>query len=54
VARRSYVDPRVIEQFERGRTIERAVRRIGSDDLGRSEVRAALERSVVRLLTDRG
>ena len=54
VARRSYVDPRVIEQFERGRTIERAVRRIGSDDLGRPEVRAALERSVVRLLTDRG
>jgi DNA topoisomerase IB len=54
VARRSYVDPQVIEQFERGRAIERAVRRIGSDDLGRPQVRAALERSVVRLLTDRG
>jgi hypothetical protein len=48
------VDPRVIDQFERGRTIERAIRRAGSDDLGRPDVRAALERSVVRLLSDAG
>jgi DNA topoisomerase I len=54
VARNSYVDPRVIDQFERGRTIERAIRRAGSDDLGRPDVRAALERSVVRLLSDAG
>jgi DNA topoisomerase-1 len=52
VARRSYVDPRVVDQYERGRTIERAIRRIGSDDVGRPEVREALERSVVRMLAD--
>jgi DNA topoisomerase IB len=54
VARNSYVDPRVIDQFERGRTIERAIRRAGSDDLGRPDVRATLERSVVRLLSGAG
>ncbi|MFC0624507.1 DNA topoisomerase IB [Kribbella deserti] len=51
VARRSYVDPRVVTQFERGRTIAPAIRRVGSNDLTRPMVRAALERSVVRLLS---
>ena len=54
VARNSYVDPRVIDRFERGRTIERAIRRAGSDALGRPDVRASLERSAVRLLSDAG
>jgi hypothetical protein len=45
VARNSYADPRVIDQFERGRTIERAIRRAGSDNLGRSDVPAALRRT---------
>src|SRR5207248_1478432 len=44
VARSSYVDPRVVEQFEHGRTIAETVRRIG-DDLGDEETRAGLERS---------
>jgi hypothetical protein len=33
---------------------ERAIRRAGSDNLGRPDVRAALERSVVRLPSDAG
>ncbi|WUS69632.1 hypothetical protein OG394_21290 [Kribbella sp. NBC_01245] len=50
VTRRSYVDPRVIYQFERGRTIARAIRRAGSHDLTRPSVHGTLERSVIRLL----
>jgi DNA topoisomerase I len=50
VARRSYIDPKVIEQFEKGHTIERALRRTGSDDLTDPTVRATLERSLTRLL----
>ncbi|MEV5967535.1 DNA topoisomerase IB [Kribbella sp. NPDC051952] len=49
VARASYVDPRVVEQYERGHTIAGAVTRAGTD-LGDAETRAALERSVNRLL----
>ncbi len=52
VARASYVDPRVIERFAEGRTILAALRRVGPDpfdDVGR----AAVERAVVRLITDR-
>ncbi|TWD81451.1 DNA topoisomerase IB [Kribbella amoyensis] len=49
VARASYVDPRVVKQYRRGRTIAAAVRRVGTD-LGDVEVRTALERSVNRLL----
>ncbi|WP_037319583.1 DNA topoisomerase IB [Amycolatopsis orientalis] len=49
VARQSYVDPRVIEAYEKDRTIERAVRRAGkAADPG--EARTILERAVVRLL----
>ncbi|GAA1832553.1 DNA topoisomerase IB [Pseudonocardia ailaonensis] len=48
VARNSYVDPRVIERFEEGRTVLVAVRRGG--DLTDDRQRAAVERSVVRLI----
>lgn len=49
VARNSYVDPRVIEAWERGRTIaaaSRRARRAPSED----ERRAVVERAVLRLL----
>ncbi|TQJ16118.1 DNA topoisomerase IB [Kribbella jejuensis] len=49
VARSSYIDPRVVEQFEHGRTIAETVRRVG-DDLGDEDVRAGVERSVNRIL----
>ncbi|HZX02841.1 DNA topoisomerase IB [Kribbella sp.] len=51
VARSSYVDPRVIEQFEHGRTIASTVRRVG-DDLGDEDARAGLERSVNKVLDE--
>lgn len=51
VARSSYVDPRVVTQYEEGRTITSAVDRHG-DDLNDEDTRAALERSVARLVTD--
>ncbi|GAA3588931.1 DNA topoisomerase IB [Kribbella ginsengisoli] len=50
VARVSYVDPRVIAQYEEGRTIARAISLAGSDNLNRAVVRTQLERSVARLL----
>ena len=50
VARSSYVDPRVVTQYEEGRTIAAAVNRHG-DDLNDEDTREALERSVARLLT---
>lgn len=56
IARSSYVDPRVVEDFEQDRTIERTVDRAGIedlDDLNDPETRAAVERAVVRLLTRR-
>ncbi|GAB3933781.1 DNA topoisomerase IB [Kribbella albertanoniae] len=49
VARASYVDPRVIEQYEHGHTITAAVRRAG-EDLDDPETRASLERATNRLL----
>lgn len=48
VARRSYVDPRVLTAFEEGRTIERALRRAAGKPV--EETRVDLERAVVRLL----
>jgi DNA topoisomerase-1 len=51
VARRSYVDPRVVRAFDEGRTIERALRKAGSADLHGDEARATIERAVYRLLT---
>lgn len=51
VARASYVDPRVLEAGEAGRTVQRALERLNSDDLANPRTRAAIERSVIRLLT---
>jgi DNA topoisomerase-1 len=54
VARSSYVDPRVIDRFEEGRTVLRALQRLenGSSmpDLTDDATRAAVERAVVRLI----
>lgn len=50
VARRSYVDPRVFDAFASGRTIGRALSRIGSNDLSEPQTRVRIERSVIRLL----
>jgi DNA topoisomerase I len=54
VARSSYVDPRVIERFEEGRTVLRALQRLedGSSmpDLTDDATRAAVERAVARLI----
>lgn len=56
VARKSYIDPRVIECYERGTTIERALRRVGGGladvELADDSARLAIERSVVRMLRD--
>jgi DNA topoisomerase I len=56
VARSSYIDPRVLERFERGRTVIAALRRADTDDDGRpmdDDARATLERAVVRLIKGR-
>ncbi|WP_345613600.1 DNA topoisomerase IB [Pseudonocardia adelaidensis] len=53
VARSSYVDPRVIERFEEGRTVLPALRALGNGsgpDLTDDAVRAEVERAVVRLI----
>jgi DNA topoisomerase I len=54
VARNSYVDPRVIERFDEGRTVLRALRSLENGsavpDLTDDATRSALERAVVRLL----
>jgi DNA topoisomerase IB len=58
VARRSYVDSRVVDEFAAGRTIARALarasapdrRRLRQGDLAEVNGRAALERAVIRLL----
>jgi DNA topoisomerase IB len=47
VARRSYVDPRVCQAFQKGRTIEAALGDVKEVD---NEAREALERAVLRLL----
>lgn len=48
VARKSYVDPRVLAEWARGRTVERALRRASGKPF--AEVRHSVERAVVRLL----
>ena len=50
VARKSYVDPRVIECFERGITVPLAQQRAGPGDLADAVVRERLERAVLRML----
>ncbi|MEV0246812.1 DNA topoisomerase IB [Nocardia sp. NPDC050712] len=49
VARESYVDPRVLEAFERGSTISAAVRRAAAADSDQESQRI-VERAVIRLL----
>jgi DNA topoisomerase IB len=51
VARASYVDPRIVDQFAHGRTIAAVIDRVG-DDLEDDETRATVERSVNRLLDE--
>lgn len=48
VARRSYVDPRVLSAFEEGRTIDRALHRVANKPI--EEARPDIERAVIRLL----
>ena len=48
LARSSYVDPRVVEAYEKGRTVSPPKRRYKTDD----EKQAALERAVLRLLRE--
>ncbi|WP_406634240.1 DNA topoisomerase IB [Amycolatopsis sp. WGS_07] len=48
VARRSYVDPRVLREFDRRTTIHRAVRK--ADGLADEELRERIEQAVIRLL----
>lgn len=55
VARASYVDPRLIERFEQGRTVLPVLRRLGgvapsSVNLSDEDVRAGVETAVIRLL----
>ncbi len=51
VARASYVDPRVIDLFEDGVTIDGTLRRLGGEaDRNDLETRAEIERAVLRLL----
>ncbi|MCP2166468.1 DNA topoisomerase IB [Goodfellowiella coeruleoviolacea] len=51
VARRSYVDPRVLRAFAAGRTIRRTLARAGEEGLAGEESRTLIERAVVRLLS---
>jgi DNA topoisomerase IB len=51
VARRSYVDPRVLTAFTEGRTVERALRKAADKPI--EEARPDIERAVVRLLRTR-
>ncbi|MFD3406522.1 DNA topoisomerase IB [Kribbella sp. NPDC058693] len=51
VARSSYVDPRIIDQFAHGRTIAEVINRVG-DDLDDDKTRATVERSVNRILDE--
>ncbi|MBA2738488.1 MAG: DNA topoisomerase IB [Nocardioidaceae bacterium] len=50
VARASYVDPRVIDLFEDGITIESALARLGDDDSSGPATHGAIEEAVQRLL----
>ncbi|GHF82446.1 DNA topoisomerase IB [Amycolatopsis bartoniae] len=53
VAKRSYVDPRVVAAYEEGATVERALRRLGDTGIRGDEDREVLERAVIRLLVKR-
>jgi DNA topoisomerase IB len=51
VARASYVDPRVIDLFEDGHTIEHALTHLGEQTTGGPATHGPIERAVLRLLT---
>lgn len=52
VARASYIDPRVIELYERGVTIEPVLADLAKDrDLGELATRGPAEKAVLKLLT---
>ncbi|MDH2427349.1 DNA topoisomerase IB [Sphaerisporangium sp. TRM90804] len=51
VARASYIDPRVIEAYEKGRTIERALAQLGADAaFGQLATHGGVERAVISLI----
>jgi DNA topoisomerase IB len=51
VARASYVDPRVVEAYEKGRTIARALTELGAEaDFGQLATHGGVERAVISLL----
>ena len=51
VCRASYVDPRVIDQYNNGRTIAGALHRLGDGAaFGQLATQGAVERAVLRLL----
>jgi len=50
VARQSYVDPRVSAAFERGRTVDCAVRRAARQAESPEQSRTIIESAVIRLL----
>jgi DNA topoisomerase I len=52
VARASYIDPRLIERYEEGRTIRDTLDRLGIDDLTDRRVRDAVEGAVLELLDE--
>ncbi|MEV5747086.1 DNA topoisomerase IB [Actinoallomurus sp. NPDC052308] len=55
VARASYIDPRVIELYERGVTIAPILGRLGENgDFGDLATRGPAERAVLKLLTEHG
>ncbi|MEU4539477.1 DNA topoisomerase IB [Streptosporangium sp. NPDC023825] len=54
VARASYIDPRVIDAYARGRTVVRALDRLGADTgFGQPATHGAVERAVLSLLGGR-
>jgi DNA topoisomerase IB len=55
VARASYIDPRIIELYERGVTIEGMLDELGKNrDLGDLATRGTAEKAVLKVLTDCG
>jgi DNA topoisomerase IB len=53
VARSAYIDPRVIDKYNDGVTIARALDQLGADvDIGQPATRGAVESAVLRLLRD--
>ncbi|MGH2634839.1 MAG: DNA topoisomerase IB [Actinomycetota bacterium] len=52
VARASYIDPRVVDRFEQGRTIADTMERLRTDDLTAPGVRETVEAAVLDLLEE--